>query len=209
MCDTWCIKHHQFYVKVEGVWFDRCTPWLNNKTNCTHSPKREIGLNTSWSTLKDQCRCVTPVCASLACMTIKWTWLVIRSKLNANGRAMLVCTQQLSRFLFEINFKLKYHGYQKDLCQQLVYGHCISYDPNLDYHTILIEYVVRQRNSSCSQHGLCARSDSLARSHTCNQYSCRVYVETILCAINAYNSLKLGFMWFESTIENNFNVWTV
>lgn len=57
------------------------------------------GLNTSWSTLKDQCRCVTqwinksysdsehdafdllvlveihlihlPVCASLACMTIK------------------------------------------------------------------------------------------------------------------------------------------
>lgn len=25
-----------------------------------------IRLNTSWSTLKDQCRCVTPVCASLS-----------------------------------------------------------------------------------------------------------------------------------------------
>lgn len=30
-----------------------------------------IRLNASWSTLKDQCRYMMPVCASLACMTIK------------------------------------------------------------------------------------------------------------------------------------------
>ena len=97
--------HNQtFYQKLHKCNVDRVYdltvvhPGVKHKLH-THVPEGDGRLNTSWSTLKDQCRCVdSPVCASLRGYGDN---NVVSHGGEPLGRAILVCTQQLSRFLYD------------------------------------------------------------------------------------------------------------